>query len=135
MRRLRILGILLGASLLFWLQTEDASVHWVLLFSAAICSLLVGLVWQRLARRHIQSGYWFPIAGLLVGLLITPSALLLMALKTGLHGHQGPDFSGDQILAVIVRTPAWILSGLTTGVGVQLFQRIKSPQDPGKKQV
>lgn len=135
MRRLRILWILLGACLLIWLQLEDASERWVLLFAAAICTMLAAQAWQRLARHRVQQGYWFPLAGLLVGLLITPVALSLMALKTGLHGHQGPDFSGEQILAVIMRTPFWIASGLITGSGIQLFQQIKPPQETDQNQL
>jgi hypothetical protein len=134
-RRLCILGILLGVCLLIWLQIEDSSDRWVLLFSAAVSALATAQIWLRLSGRFGERGYWLPLAGLLAGLLITPAALLLMVIKTGLHGHQGPDFSGDQILGVIVRTPVWIVSGLIIGVGLDIFQRGKSPNPAGNKQL
>ena len=121
-RRLRILGIFLGVGLFFWLSIEESGDVWVLSFSAAISALLAAQAWQRLKTRQGKPRYWLPLAGLLAGLLVTPLALLLMALKTGLHGHQGPDFSGSQILSVILRTPVWVISGLLIGVGLEIFR-------------
>jgi len=127
-RKLRILGLILGASLLFWLPIEDSGDRWVLLFSAAISTLIAAQCWLQLIGRFGKRGYWLVLSGLLAGILVTPVAVLLMALKTGLHGHQGPDFSGDQIMAVLVRTPVWIVSGFLAGAGLEIFWRQKTGQ-------
>ena len=52
-------------------------------------------------------------AGLGFGLL----TLLIMAVKTGLHGH-GPEFSPAEISWVIDQIPLWSLVGLLAGLGV-----------------
>jgi hypothetical protein len=130
-RRLRILGIILGIGLLVWLSVEESGDVWVLIFSGAISALVAAQAWLRLKDRAKKPPYWLPLAGFLAGLLVTPLALLLMALKTGLHGHQGPDFSGSQILSVILRTPVWVISGLLTGLGLEILRRGKNPNPPG----
>ncbi len=135
LRRMRILGILLGGCLFVWLQLEGSGELWVLLFSAAISVLTATQVWLRLTSRFGMKVYWLPLAGFLAGLLITPAALLMMAMKTGLHGHQGPDFSGEQILAIVRGTPAWLISGLLVGIGLQLFFKAKYSQSPRNKQL
>lgn len=132
---MRILGILLGGCLFLWLQFEDSGELWVLLFSAAISILTAWQVWLRLNSRFGRRAYWLPLAGFLAGLVITPAALLLMALKTGLHGHQGPDFSGDQILAIVRGTHAWLISGLIIGIGLELLFKANSSQPPRDKQL
>ena len=122
-RRLRILGILLGIGLFIWLSLEESGDGWVRFFSAAISALAVAWIWRRFKYRADKHWYWRPLAGLLAGLLVAPLALLLMVFKTGLHGHAGPDFSGDQILAVIFSTPVWVVSGLLIGAGLEILFR------------
>jgi ABC-type enterochelin transport system permease subunit len=129
-RRLRILAIVLGGCLLLWLPVEDSRDHWALMFAAAICSLAAAHIFLRLKKHFGKRSYWLPLAGLLAGALVTPAAFLLMAIKTGLHAHQTPDFTGDQIQAVVVRTPIWVISGLLVGLGVELFGRANRP-NPG----
>jgi hypothetical protein len=130
-RRLRILGIILGGCLLVWLPFEDNNDRWVLSFAAAICCLAAAQILLRLERRFGRHGYWLPLAGVVAGALVTPTALLLMAIKTGLHGHQPPDFTGEQIQSVMIRTPVWLISGLLVGLGVELFRRANHP-NPGE---
>jgi hypothetical protein len=125
-RRLRILGILLGFCLLLWLPAEDTSDRWVLIFAAAICSLTGAYTWLWLEIRKGKRAYYLPLAGFVGGALVTPAAFLLMAIKTGLHDHLTPDFTGDQIRAIVLRTPVWIISGLLVGLGAELLRRTDS---------
>jgi hypothetical protein len=62
------------------------------------------------------------LVGSLAGLAVTPLALFLMALKTGLHGHSAPDFTLEQMQMVLYRTPIWVAVGLLLGLGVALLR-------------
>lgn len=132
----RISALIVGIAWLIWLSIEDLSERWVLLFSVTICVLLAVrfLIYysaqrsknedkypqnreQRSARRFL----FYPLVGALTGLAVTPVAIFLMALKTGLHGHFAPEFTSAQVFIVLVRTPIWIVGGLLIGVGVELL--------------
>jgi hypothetical protein len=113
---LRLAALLLGVLLLLWLPVEDTDEVHVLVASAAVSAwlalrYLVSLPGpaKRLGR-HI-------LVGTLAGLAVTPLALFLMAFKTGLHGHESPDFTAEQIYFVIYRTPIWGFAGLLLGLG------------------
>jgi hypothetical protein len=62
------------------------------------------------------------LVGTLAGLMVAPLALLLMAFKTGLHGHGTPDFTPAQVQAVLLYSPAWGGSGLLLGLGSGLWR-------------
>jgi hypothetical protein len=128
--------LIVGIAWLIWLSIEDLSERWVLLFSVTICVLLAVrfLIYysaqrsknedkypqnreQRSARRFL----FYPLVGALTGLAVTPVAIFLMALKTGLHGHFAPEFTSAQVFIVLIRTPIWIVGGLLIGVGVELL--------------
>ena len=132
----RISALIVGIAWLIWLSIEDLSERWVLLFSVTICVLLAVrfIIYysaqrsknedkypqnkeQRSARRFL----FCPLVGVLTGLAVTPVAIFLMALKTGLHGHFAPEFTSAQVFIVLVRTPIWIVGGLLIGVGVELL--------------
>lgn len=132
----RISALIFGIAWLIWLSIEDLSERWVLLFSVTICVLLAVrfIIYysaqrsknedkypqnreQRSARRFL----FYPLVGALTGLAVTPVAIFLMALKTGLHGHFAPEFTSAQVFIVLVRTPIWIVGGLLIGVGVELL--------------
>jgi hypothetical protein len=123
---MRLLALVLGIALLLWLPIEDVSEQSVVLFAALVSAWL--------ALRYcltIQAGeirYWLRhmLAGALAGLFVTPFALFLMALKTGLHGHNTPDFTLHQMQAVLYRTPIWVLVGLLLGLGVALLRLARS---------
>lgn len=120
--QLRLLGILLGIILLVWVSIEDQSVTWAILFAAAVC-LLAAAWW--LARFHqppAGKGWLvYPLAGLLGGAATAPVALLLMALKTGIHGHSIPDYTPAQMGAVLISFPVWIGAGVIIGLGAALW--------------
>lgn len=120
-RGLRISWILLGATVLVWLSSEDESVRPVLFFVALICGLAaysLALRWQLNARPR---SYTLPLLGAAAGLAVVPAALFLMAFKSGLHSHLTPDFTPDQIAWVVSRAPAWGMAGLLAGCAAFLF--------------
>ncbi|MGD9091655.1 MAG: hypothetical protein PVF74_02325 [Anaerolineales bacterium] len=133
----RIAAILLGVLWLLWLPFEDSDERWVILFAVAICGLfevrilMSGFVRKySLARvassqRHpgvIRSYLFYALIGAIAGIGITVVALLLMAFKTGLHGHATPDYTVEQMIAVAQLTPIWILAGMLTSIGFAVWQ-------------
>jgi hypothetical protein len=121
-RRLRFLAILLGIILLVWVSFEDQSVTWVILLASAIC-MLSAAWWLAPFPRPPSGKGWlvYPLAGLLGGLATAPLALLLMAIKTGLHGNGVPDYTPAQMGAVLISVPVWVGAGGIIGLGVGLW--------------
>ena len=132
----RISALIVGIAWLIWLSIEDLSERWVLIFSVTICVLLAVrfIIYYSAQRSKNEDKYpqnkdqrparrflFYPLVGALTGLAVTPVAIFLMALKTGLHGHFAPEFTSAQVFIVLVRTPIWIVGGLLIGVGVELL--------------
>jgi hypothetical protein len=121
-RRFRLLVISLGIILFVWLSFEGQNVTWVILFANAICLLGAAAILARSSRlTHYKSWLVYPLAGLLSGAATTPIALLLMAIKTGIHGHSAPDYTSTQILAVLISFPVWVGAGAVIGLGAGLW--------------
>jgi hypothetical protein len=125
-RWLRFLAILLAILLLLWLPFEDVTETWVITFSAAVCAWAA--VRFLILTAHTPGNPWIRhiYTGLLAGLFITPLALFLMALKTGLHGHETADFSARQMARVVELTPIWMSVGLLFGLGSCLWRFARS---------
>ncbi|MGW8144638.1 MAG: hypothetical protein ACWGN2_09605 [Anaerolineales bacterium] len=128
---LRISAFLLGIVVLIWLSVEDKNTLWVVIVSGVIC-VWAG-IWvlvrpvegvKRIISRH-------SLIGIAAGLAIAPLAILLMALKSGIHGHGTPEFSIPQMQAVLSRTPYFALSGLLIGLGTGLWRSVR--EDPEMK--
>jgi hypothetical protein len=119
---MRLLALALGIVLLLWLPIEDVSEQSVVVFAALVSAWLALRYWLMVQTGEIR--YWrrHLLVGALTGLLVTPLALFLMALKTGLHGHNTPDFTLEQMQAVLYRTPIWVFVGLLFGLGVALLR-------------
>lgn len=133
----RVVALVVAVAWLLWLPIEDNSERWVLFF-AVLISVLIAARWciyYSARRSKSQNEYGlneksFPgkrfliylIVGVLTGLTVTPVAVLLMALKSGLHGHVTPEFTSAQVFIVLQRTPIWIIGGLLAGVGVGLLR-------------
>ena len=119
--RLRLIGFLLGGCFLFWAPFEDSITLFPIIFAIAIASwMAVFFVVKSKFLRH-KPILQYTFTGLVAGLAIAPLTLLLMAFKTGLHGHQNPDFNPQQALAVLYRTPVWLMGGLLVGLGLSLL--------------
>jgi hypothetical protein len=128
-RRLRLVALAIGVGVILWLPFEDTGVNGVLAFSVLICgwwaarSLLNAPISEgSLIRRHV-------FFAALAGLGVSPLALLLMALKTGLHSHPSPDYSPEQLGAVLVSTPVWVLASVLLGVGSGLWRVNRGAED------
>ena len=122
-RWLRYYTLFLGALLLIWLPFEDTNEQLATAFSAAI---LAGLAARLAVRWDSPQPASLPkhlLLGTLAGLMVAPLTFLLMAIKSGLHGHAGPDFTGAQVIAVFLRMPVWGLGGLLIGLGAGIWRR------------
>ena len=113
----RVLSILLGIAILFWFQLEDSSENLAILFAYFISTWLVGALFMRLKNPSHFTIINIVFAGILTGTTITPLILLFMVLKIGLHAHLIPDYSYEQFISIINRTPIWFTSGFLAGMG------------------
>lgn len=123
-RKLRLWSFTLGVIILLWLPVEDLSARWTLLFAAFIACLAAAWVWATLSGQA-SSPWLLPVAGLAGGAAVTPLALLLMAFKSGLHGHGQLDFTPGQVSAVLERWPVWIIAGVLLGSGIAIWIVLK----------
>ena len=130
---LRIAGLLLGIGVIVWLPVEERNELGVLLISGAIC--IWSAIWlldkpipndKQLILRHV-------LVGMGAGLVVAPVAILLMAIKSGIHGHGTPDFTISQMQVVLSRIPYFLLSGTLVGVGSGLWRMTKMdmPKEEG----
>ena len=119
---LRFSGLLLGIITLVWLLVEESSNLGVLVIAGLVCTW--GGIWLLLkVDADAISKVWIHlIIGGGAGLLLAPLAILLMALKTGLHGHATPDFTLFQMQLVLSRTPFFTLAGILLGAGGGLLR-------------
>lgn len=124
-RRLRILALFTGFLLFVWLPFEDTHINWVLLFAVLICSQAAARVIYGLRSKQGWAWLIYPLTGGLTGLAVTLVALLLMAFKSGVHGHEVPDFTPAQVTSVLARTPVWATAGLLIGLGTALWQKTR----------
>ena len=128
---LRFAGLLLAIGIMVWLPIEESSELGVLVVSGLIC--IWGGIWlltktgvddKHLILRHILVGFG-------AGLLVAPVAILLMAIKSGIHGHGSPDFTVSQMQNVLSRVPYFALGGVLVGTGsgmLQIMQRKQSQE-------
>jgi cell division protein FtsW (lipid II flippase) len=127
LRRWRILSLVLGFLLFIWLPVEDNNASLVTIFAIAICGLAVV---RFLLSMRIQQGSkrWlvYPFSGMISGAAITLVTLLLMAFKSGLHGHGSPDFTPGQVITVLQLTPLWIAAGFLIGLGAGIWLRART---------
>ena len=125
---LRFCGFLLGILVLVWLPFEERSVLGVLLIAGLLCTW--GGIWL-LFRAGSYRKYGvvrYMLIGGLAGFLVVPVAILLMAIKTGIHGHGTPDFTVEQMQAVISRIPYFLFGGVLVGAGIGLLRTVNRDQ-------
>ncbi|MFU8772815.1 MAG: hypothetical protein ACNA8H_10400 [Anaerolineales bacterium] len=120
--RMRIAAMLIAAFFFIWLPFEDVDVRAVVLLAIAICAWIGVRILIRPANKGKISIAYQALIGLLCGFGISPVAVGLMAVKTGLHGHPLPDFTPEQIYTVIWLSPYFGISGLLIGLGTGLLR-------------
>jgi hypothetical protein len=125
-RWVKLSGLALLGLLLIWLPIEDLDEGLVLAFAAAISAW--GGIRYLLDVQNRPDTTWlrYILVGGFAGLAITPTTLILMAIKTGLHGHESPDFTPHQMARVVELTPLWLGVGLLIGIGAGLWRTAKS---------
>jgi hypothetical protein len=122
---LRWAAIVLGVFTFLWLPVEDTTIILLLALSTAWCAWAAALVIQqsgtpRQPRRLL-------ITGALAGLAVTPTALLFIVLKAGVHDHGFLDFTNRQVVLLVKITPAWVGLGLlAAGLYLRLDARRKT---------
>lgn len=118
---MRITTLFLGGLWLFWLPVEDDGLALVFFFAIGICTL----IFIRMLRTRLwgkwQPGYRLIGLGSLAGILVTPAALLLMAFKSGLHGHSAPDYTPSQVILVLKSFQYWVAVGVAVGLGLHFW--------------
>jgi len=117
---IRLFFILFLALVFFWLPIEDTHVFPAQVVGALGSALAIAGWYWRLscpAWSRIQAA----AAGLVAGLAAPAAAALLLILKIGLHGHSRPDFSLQDIVDLLSRTPIWMVGGALIGAGIQPF--------------
>lgn len=121
---------IVGLLWFIWIGIEDAGPGTVLFMAAAALLVFGAAAYRRLSSRLPRSGalHFASIMffGLLVGLLVTPSAVLLMAVKTSLHNHVIPDFTPTDVLQVLASTPAWSLGGLLLSTAAAILDHLST---------
>ena len=102
---------------LFWLPIEDTTLTWLGWVSAAWSVWLAGWLDTRLKVRFSRIGEVgrSVLAGGLAGLLLPLTALVLVLIKAGLHGHGFLDVSLFQLGQILSRVPWWGLLGCLGG--------------------
>ena len=92
---------------------------------------LVGALLLRFKNPSFFTNIKLFFAGILTGAIITPLILFLMVFKTGLHAHPVPDYSYEQFISIINRTPIWFFSGFLTGMGLGIIIKyLRIRQEP-----
>jgi uncharacterized membrane protein len=122
-RWLRYYTFVLGAFLLIWLPLEDSNQQLATAFAAAISAALAAQLVIRSNSFQTVAFLKYLLLGGAAGLVVGPLTFLLMAIKTGLHGHAAPDFTSAQVIEVFLRMPIWGLGGLLIGLGIGLWPK------------
>ena len=106
-----------------WIALEG-DLSRVMLLALLLALAGLGTTAEKVAGgRTLSRPQWLLFAGLW-GLLLGGGsallALLLMAVKTGLHAH-GPEFSTAEIAWLLSQLPWWATGGMLAGFGIALI--------------
>ncbi len=108
---MRLAGAAWLITLLFWLPIEDTTILPAMAFA------LAGIAWLAWRRKLAlpASAARAAALGATMGLAVPLAALLLMAFKSGLHGHGFAEYTPTQVWSVVQTIPFAILTGLFIG--------------------
>ncbi|MBL6965564.1 MAG: hypothetical protein ISR60_03320, partial [Anaerolineales bacterium] len=118
---LRNAAIGVGVVILFWLPIEDTQINTVTFLALLIAAFGAARATYKRRASKLHAGLRAVLIGLLAGASATPIALLLIALKTGIHSHGAPDFTLTQINSLIQRTPYFTIGGLLIALGCAVW--------------
>ena len=111
---LQAAGALWMLAFLVWLPFEDTKTSLALVLAAGAC-LWLGL--RRLMHPHPTKWLRGLVAGALLGAATPLLAIVLMALKSGLHAHGFADFTLRQLWEVTSLVPIGAVAGSLAGIG------------------
>jgi hypothetical protein len=120
--RLKNLAFLLGLSVLAWLPFEDSHEAPAMIL-AGLIALLGAASYLSQTRLTARPAWMHPLSGLAAGMAVAPLALLLMGIKNGLHAHAQPEYTPQQLLAVLYSLPVWSLAGLLVGSALAIWEK------------
>ena len=121
----RVLVLVYLGALFVWLPLEDTDEWTAITFAGFLCVLATAGINLRMPER-IRKAWWIlPLQGALSGLALTPLAILLMAMKTGLHNHSVPDYTTQHLYNVVNDTPLWVIAGLLIGSGIAIYNKVR----------
>ena len=106
-----------------WLTYEDVDTRYVIPLAVGLCVWL-GIRFF-LNRTRAISIAQLGLGGALTGLAVTPTAVIFISFKSGLHAHGFPDFPLVQVRDLLYSTPLWVLVGLLAGLGLGLGMKRK----------
>jgi hypothetical protein len=119
---LKLATLLVAVYAVVWIALEG-NLSRVVLLALGMTLVLLGHGSRRLWGRRLSRRDWLFFSGLL-GLALGAGsgvlALILMAVKTGLHAH-GPEFTAAEIGWVVAQLPWWLAGGALAGVGAGLI--------------
>ncbi len=119
---LPVATLLWGLLALVWTRLEASLLGDGLLAGWGVALLALWLVGRAWGGRWLPAGRLVGLSaavGLAWGVALGPVVLLLMSLKTGLHGH-GPEYTTAQITWVLAQWPWWVGAGALAGLGLGL---------------
>jgi len=106
-----------------WLMSESDQTTVALLLSAVlVASLGIPRAVRRTAAAPagIRRAGVAALAGCILGALVPLLAAAMMLVKVALHSHVQPDFSPDDLLAVLGRIPVWVIGAGLLGAAAGL---------------
>ncbi len=119
-RRLKLLLTACGFLGLLWLSFEDNTLNWLKLLSIFFSGLIL---YYYLRFPNHPAWFHYLLLGLVFGILVTLTTLLMMILKAGLHTHPFPEYSMEQIKEIVYLTPIWGLSAMLIAFGAQMWKQ------------
>ncbi|NIS81033.1 MAG: hypothetical protein GTO14_12680 [Anaerolineales bacterium] len=131
---IRIAWAAIGLFWFLWLGLEDRDLGIVILLAVALAAVSgITLLVRRMGDENLKRRQWLvrgTVAGLMSGAAVSPIAAVLMLLKIGLHAHPVPEFSTADLIAVLGRTPVWVVVGLLAGLAGGLVGGMKEMPTP-----
>jgi hypothetical protein len=122
---LRVIVLLGGAIVFFWLSLEDdRALSAALMGAGSMALVLIGWLSPSVMGRTLHGkSLWLALIalGALFGAGSAAFAAALMLLKNGLHAHLYPDYPFEMILAMLARAPAWGLAGMLSGAALAMM--------------
>jgi hypothetical protein len=132
----RIAWGIAGVAWFFWLAYEDQgllAIQLVAMLIALASALTLLRRWLGTSQiPHMATLTRAGLVGLLCGAAVVLFAVILIAVKVALHAHPQPDFTSEDLQAVLARIPVWATAGLLAGLaaGLVLSFAYNEPQDP-----